>query len=123
MVNPDWKEATMPAAPRTIYRIIDSPTTFTYAALRANPEGLVEGLSMKQLSRALVDEVTPDWPVVVIERSDWEALIIEPKWYLKCEDCGEVFDAIDAAAKHGPDDCPDFNIDTTYTIVTEDEAF
>lgn len=45
-----------------------------------------------------------------------------PELYLRCEDCGDVFDDM-AIAKDHEDDCPDKNIDTTWMIVTEAEAF
>lgn len=42
--------------------------------------------------------------------------------YLKCEDCGEVFSDLRIAHNH-EDECPDKDIDTTWTIVTEEEAY
>lgn len=45
--------------------------------------------------------------------------VCEPM-YLKCEDCGEVWSVIVIAATHN---CPERNIDMTFTIVTEEEAF
>jgi hypothetical protein len=58
----------------------------------------------------------------------------EPKPYLRCQDCGEVFDAIDTALGHDKDvrelmddDQPHLPVEhgpsTGYDIVTEEEAF
>lgn len=111
----------MPATPNTIYRVIDSPTTFNYATVLADGR-IVESASLKRaIGHAGLAWDSRD--VVIIDRADWDRLINPVKWYLKCEDCGEVFDSVDAAAAHAPDDCPDFNIDTTYTLVSEEEAF
>lgn len=44
----------------------------------------------------------------------------EPKLYLQCDDCGEVFDSIAIAHAH---DCPEGRGDKSWSILTEDEAF
>lgn len=48
---------------------------------------------------------------------------VDERLYLKCEDCGEVFDEIVIAHQHSCRIEMDGNVELAFSIVTESEAF
>lgn len=55
-------------------------------------------------------------------------IVSKSKMYLRCDNCGEVFDDIDAAVGHDGEDvneqpCYDDHHHPAYSLVPEEEAF
>ena len=104
-----------------VYRILDSPTEFTYASVvSGDPINYIEQPTMKRLAVAASDiehdiDKVPD--IKVIHRNAWLDAI--SGWYLVCRQCGEAFDSIETARDHAPGDCGSWQ---GFDLLPESEA-